>query len=207
MFSPGGRLWLAYRFFFVFPRLFIAVWRSQMKLTSKEIKNIIKEELQKLLQEQESKESLITKVLGAYKNKTEDRGEALEAFLNFFEQADIEDYDKEFAFKWMKVLTSKYPEFRKALQVRIPGSRIIVYGIKKRKDLDLVLKAYSYEQYKEKYMERKAEDDRKKKEEERAERIRKAQKAAAEEERADKRSYWSDYSYDRSVARDHGGYD
>jgi hypothetical protein len=135
-----------------------------MKLTSKEIRNIIKEELQKLLQEQETKESLITKVLSAYKNKSEDRGEALEEMLNFFEQADIEDYDKEFAFKWMKILSSKYPEFRKALQVRIPGSRIVVYGVKKRKNLDLVLNTYSYEQYKEKYLERKAEEDRKKKE-------------------------------------------
>jgi len=178
-----------------------------MKLTSGQIRDIIKEELQRLLQEQESKESLITKVLGAYKNKSEDRGEALDEMLDFFEQADIEDYDKEFAFKWMKVLASKYTAFRKALQVTITGSRIIVYRIKKRKDLDLVLKTHSYEQYKEKYLERKAEADRKKKEEERAERIRKAQKAAAEEERADKRSYWSDYSYDRSVARDHGGYD
>ena len=173
-----------------------------MKLTSEQIKLLIKEELQKLLQE--SKESLITKVLGAYKNKAEDRGEALDEMLDFFEQADIEDYDKEFAFKWMKILTSKYPEFRKALQVRIPGSRIIVPGIKKRKDLDLVLKTYSYEQYKEKYLERKAEAYRKKKEEER---IRKAQKAAAEEERVNKRSYWSDYSFDRSLVRDHGGYD
>lgn len=173
-----------------------------MKLTSGQIRDIIKEELQKLLQE--SKESLITKVLSAYKNKTEDRGEALDEMLDFFEQADIEDYDKEFAFKWMKVLTSKYPEFRKALQVRIPGSRIIVPGVKKRKDLDLVFNTYSYEQYKEKYLERKAEADRKKKEEER---IRKAQKAAAEEEGVNKRSYWSDYSFDRGLARDYGGYD
>ena len=35
MFSPGGRLWLAYRLFFVFLRLFMVVWRTPMKIRIK----------------------------------------------------------------------------------------------------------------------------------------------------------------------------
>ena len=143
----------------------------KMKLTTKQIRSIIKEELQKLLQEQESKEALITRVLKAFKFKEADRSSMVDELLDFFDQTDLESPDKEFLFKWMKVLSRTYPEFAIAIDERTPNNVVEFFaGTIKRKSLAGFNNSISFQEYAGAEIERRREKrEREKLEQERKE--------------------------------------
>ena len=95
----------------------------KMKLTTQQIRSIIKEELQKLLQEQESKEALITRVLKAFKFKEADRSS-------------------------MEVLSRTYPEFATAIDERTPKNPVEFFtDTTKRKSLAGFNNSISFQEY------------------------------------------------------------
>ena len=161
-----------------------------MKLTSRQIRSIIKEELRKLLQEQESKEALITRVLKAFKFKEADRSSMVDELLDLFDQTDLESPDKEFLFKWMKVLSSRYPEFATEIYARTPDSPLV--GTTKRKSLETFNKTISFQEYAGAEIERRREKrEREKLEQDRKEFIEKL-KAAGERDPEGLADLWID---------------
>ena len=162
-----------------------------MKLTSRQIRNIIKEELEKLLQE--SKEELITRVLGAFKFKEPNRSSMVDELLDLFDQTDLESPDKEFLFKWMKVLSSRYPEFATAIDEKTPNDPVEFFSdTTKRKSLAGFNNSISFQEYAGAEIERRREKrEREKFEQERKEFIEKL-KAAGERDPEGLADLWID---------------
>ena len=134
-------------FFCFFVTIYGSLERT-VELTTKQIRSIIKEELQKLLQEQESKEALITRVLKAFKFKEAGRSSMVDELLDFFDQIDLESPDKEFLFKWMKVLSRTYPEFATAIDERTPKNPVEFFAdTTKRKSLAGFDNSISFQEY------------------------------------------------------------